>query len=223
SGADVEQRELTQWFFKITDYADDLLAGLKALDRWPDKVRTMQTNWIGRSEGLQMRFPFAGDAPNGFEAGVEIFTTRPDTLFGASFVALSPDHPLTLQLADADPEIAAFRKTCIQGGTTEEAIETAAKIGFDTGLRVSHPFIDGHTLPVWIANFVLMGYGTGAIFACPAGDQRDLDFARKYDLPVLPTVLPPDADPFKFEIGTEAYNGPGTVYNSDFLDGMDIA
>ncbi len=220
SGAPVEQRELTQWFFKITEYADDLLESLDTLERWPDKVRTMQANWIGRSEGLQMRFPFDGDAPAGFEDGIEIFTTRPDTLFGASFVALSPDHPLTLQLEEGSPEISAFRAECAKVGVSEEAIETADKIGFDTGLRVEHPFKPGETLPVWIANFVLMGYGTGAIFACPAGDQRDLDFARKYKLPVIPVVLPDGEDSTEFEIRTEAYVGPGTIYNSGFLDGL---
>lgn len=220
SGALVEQRELTQWFFRITEYAEDLLASLKTLERWPEKVRTMQTNWIGRSEGLQMRFPWAGDAPKGFETGVEVFTTRPDTLFGASFVALSPDHPLTLQLAETSEELTGFRAECAKMGTSEEAIEKAEKIGFDTGLRVEHPFKAGETLPVWIANFVLMGYGTGAIFACPAGDQRDLDFARKYDLPVVPVVLPDGATESEFKIDTEAYTGPGKIYNSDFLNGL---
>ena len=222
SGAPVEQRELTQWFFRITEYADDLLDALKPLDRWPDKVRTMQANWIGRSEGLQMRFPFAGKAPEGFDTGIEVFTTRPDTLFGASFIGLSPDHPLTKQLAESHPEIEAFRTECAQIGTTEEAIETAEKIGFDTGLTVTHPFDPSRELPVWIANFVLMGYGTGAIFACPAHDQRDLDFARKYGLNVIPVVLPPDTKPEDNRIENEAYTGPGTIYGSDFLNGMDV-
>ncbi|MEL6245354.1 MAG: leucine--tRNA ligase [Pseudomonadota bacterium] len=220
SGAPVEQRELTQWFFKITAYAQDLLDAVKTLDRWPEKVRTMQANWIGRSEGLQMRFPFAGDTPEGFEDGIEIFTTRPDTLFGASFIALSPDHPLTIALAEESEALSAFRADCAKVGTSEEAIEKADKVGIDTGLRVAHPFIEGETLPVWTANFVLMGYGTGAIFACPAGDQRDLDFARKYDLPVKPVVLPADADADSFTIEDEAYVGPGTLYNSSFLDDL---
>ncbi len=220
SGAIVEQRELTQWFFRITDYADDLLAEVQKLDRWPEKVRTMQANWIGRSEGLQMRFLFDAEAPTGFEDGIEIFTTRPDTLFGASFVALSPDHPLTIQLAESSKEIEAFRAECARVGTSEEAIEKADKVGIDTGLRVGHPFKEGETLPVWVANFVLMGYGTGAIFACPAGDQRDLDFARKYDLPVIPVVLPPDEDASTYDIEDEAYTGPGTMYNSGFMDGL---
>ncbi|MEE2879225.1 MAG: leucine--tRNA ligase [Pseudomonadota bacterium] len=222
SGAPVEQRELTQWFFKITKYADDLLEGISTLKDWPEKVRTMQANWIGRSEGLQMRFPFDADAPPNFENGVEIFTTRPDTLFGASFVALSPDHPLTIQLAKDNDAIEAFRKDAARIGTSEEAIEKAEKVGIDTGLCVSHPFDPSIKLPVWVANFVLMGYGTGAVFACPAHDQRDLDFARKYELPVRPVVLPPEADAETFDVTDEAYVGPGTIFNSDFLNGMEI-
>ena len=222
SGALVEQRELTQWFFRITDYAEDLLEEVKKLERWPEKVRTMQANWIGRSEGLQMRFEFDSAAPAGFDHGIEIFTTRPDTLFGASFIALSPDHPLTIQLADKSDELKAFRAKCAQIGTSEEAIEKAEKLGFDTGLTVKHPFDDTKTLPVWIANFVLMGYGTGAIFGCPAHDQRDIDFARKYDLNVTPVVLPPDADPVEFDVESEAYTGPGSIFNSGFLDGLSI-
>lgn len=222
SGAEVEQRELTQWFLNITHYADALLEGIDTLDEWPEKVRIMQANWIGRSEGLQMRFPFEGEAPAGFSEGIEIFTTRPDTLFGASFIALSADHPLTLQLAENNPEIADFRTACARMGTSEEAIEKAEKIGVDTGLRVAHPFDDSITLPVWTANFVLMGYGTGAIFACPAHDQRDLDFARKYDQAVRPVVLPADADSTSWTVEDEAYVGPGTIFNSRFLDGLDI-
>ena len=190
SGADVEQKELTQWFFKITDYADSLLEDLHTLERWPEKVRTMQANWIGRSEGLQMRFEFADTAPTSHSDGVEIFTTRPDTLYGASFVALSPDHPLTLELAKNSADLEAFRADCAKVGTSEEAIEKADKLGFDTRLRVKHPFETGKTLPVWIANFVLMGYGTGAVFGCPAHDQRDLDFARKYNLDVTVALKP---------------------------------
>lgn len=206
SGATVEQRDMQQWFFKITDYAEELLEGLETLDRWPEKVRLMQENWIGKSEGLSMRFEAASDS----DADIEVFTTRPDTLFGASFVALSPDHPLTKQLAETRPELDAFRADCAKIGTSEEAIAQAPKLGIDTGLRVTHPFT-GETLPVWVANFVLMGYGTGAIFACPAHDQRDLDFARKYGLPVLPVVTP-EGDGFMVE--AEAYTGPGTIFNS---------
>lgn len=223
SGAEIEQRELTQWFLRITDYADDLLEGLKTLERWPEKVRTMQANWIGRSEGLQMRFEWAPDAPTGHATGIEVFTTRPDTLFGASFVALSPDHPLTLSMAETSADIESFRAECARIGTSEEVIEKAPKLGMDTGFKVKHPFDPERTLPVWIANFVLMGYGTGAVFGCPAHDQRDLDFARKYKLDVTPVVLPPDADYAEFVIDTEAYTGPGKLFNSDFLNGMSIA
>jgi leucyl-tRNA synthetase len=221
SDAIVERKKLMQWFMRITDYADELLEALKTLDRWPDKVRLMQENWIGRSKGLRLTFPFAGEAPAGRD-GVTVYTTRPDTLFGASFVALSPDHPLTEQLAARDSRVAAFVEACRKGGTSEAEIETAEKLGFDTGLRVVHPFDPEWTLPVWIANFVLMDYGTGAIFGCPAHDQRDLDFARKYALPVTPVVLPPDADPATFEIGIEAYVEPGRIYNSGFMDGMEV-
>lgn len=221
SGAEVERRKLSQWFLKITDFADELLQGLDGLDRWPDKVRLMQENWIGRSEGLRFDFDVV-DAPAGIDAKIPVYTTRPDTIFGASFCAISADHPLAAALAADNAEVAAFIEECRQIGTTEEAIEKAEKKGFDTGLKVYHPFDKSWTLPVYIANFVLMDYGTGAIFACPAGDQRDLDFARKYDLPVLPIVLPNGEDAASFEIGDEAYVGPGTMYNSRFLDGLDI-
>jgi len=221
SGAVVEKRKLAQWFLRITDYADQLLDGLKTLDRWPEKVRLMQENWIGRSKGLKFSFQFEGAAPAGFDGGLEVYTTRPDTLFGASFVGVAPDHPLAELLA-ADPKIAAFIAECRKGGASEAEIETAEKIGIDTGLRVVHPFDSTWTLPVWIANFILMDYGTGAIFACPAHDQRDLDFARKYALPVRPVVLPPGADPASFQVGDEAYTGPGTAFNSGFLDGLEV-
>jgi leucyl-tRNA synthetase len=222
SGAIVEKRKLNQWFLRITDYADDLIEGLKTLDRWPDKVRTMQENWIGRSKGLRFSFAFDDAAPQGFERGLEVYTTRPDTLYGASFVGVAPDHPLAEQLAAADPKVAAFIADCRKGGASEAEIETAEKIGFDTGLTVSHPFDPTWKLPVWIANFILMDYGTGAIFACPAHDQRDLDFARKYGLPVKPVVLPPGEDPATFEVGSEAYTGPGTIFNSNFLTGLEV-
>jgi leucyl-tRNA synthetase len=222
SGATVEKRKLTQWFLRITDYADALIDGLKTLDRWPEKVRIMQENWIGRSKGLRFTFKFADEAPAGHADGLEVYTTRPDTLFGASFVGIAPEHPLAEQLAAADPAVAAFVAECRKGGTSEADIEGAEKLGRDTGLRVVHPLDPTQTLPVWIANFILMDYGTGAIFACPAHDQRDLDFARKYDLPVLPVVLPPGEDPATFEIGKEAYVGPGAIFNSEFLDGLDI-
>lgn len=215
SGAVVEQRDMQQWFYKITDYAEELIEGLKTLDRWPEKVRTMQENWIGRSEGLNMTFKAA--TPN--DADIEIYTTRPDTLFGASFIALSPDHPLTKQLAESRPNLDEFRAECAKIGTSEEAIAQAPKLGVDTGLRVKHPFKD-ETLPVWVANFVLMGYGTGAVFGQPAHDQRDLDFARKYDLPVTPVLLPDGEDAATFAIGDEAYTDEGTLYNSGFLNGL---
>lgn len=220
SGAVVEKRKLNQWFLRITDYADDLIDGLKTLDRWPDKVRTMQENWIGRSSGLQMTWAFSGTPPEGFEGGIDIYTTRPDTLFGASFLGLAPDHPLSKRLAEADPVVAEFVAECRRGGTSEAEIEQAEKIGRDTGLKVRHPFT-GEDIPVWIANFILSEYGTGAIFACPAHDQRDLEFARKYDLPVLPVVRPEGAGD-DFTVGDEAYTGPGTLFNSDFLNGKAI-
>ena len=223
SGAPVETRELTQWFFKITAYAEELLDGLKTLDRWPEKVRTMQANWIGRSQGLKLRFDLdEASQTKGAADSIEVYTTRPDTLFGASFLALSADHPLSKALAQNRPDIADFIATCARMGTSEEAIERADKRGVDTGLRVKHPFMPGKTLPVWIANFVLMDYGTGAIFGCPAGDQRDLDFARAYNLPVLPVVLPPQTTPADAAIGKTAYTGDGTLFNSDFLDGLDV-
>ena len=217
SGAEVERRKLSQWFLKITDFADELLDGLASLDRWPDKVRLMQENWIGRSEGL--KFDFIVDQTG---EKLPVYTTRPDTIFGASFCAISADHPIAAELSKSNPELAVFCGECRAGGTTEEAIEKAEKRGFDTGLTVAHPFDKNWKLPVYIANFVLMDYGTGAIFACPAGDQRDLDFARKYDLPVLPIVLPKDEIADTFKIEDEAYVGAGTLYNSRFLDGMEI-
>lgn len=222
SGATVEKRKLTQWFLRITDYADALLEGLTTLDRWPDKVRLMQENWIGRSRGLRLRFHYAGAPPEGQGEGLEVYTTRPDTLFGASFLAIAPDHPLAESLAAADPKISAFVAECRKGGSSEAEIEGAEKLGLNTGMEVVHPFDPDWRLPVWIGNFVLMDYGTGAIFGCPAHDQRDLDFARKYGLPVKPVVLPADADPASFEIGGEAYVGPGRIFNSGFLDGLTV-
>jgi len=278
SGAVVEQRDMDQWFFKITNYAEDLLKGLDGLDRWPEKVRTMQANWIGKSEGLQMRFEWADIADGEFSfhlasqfnnglissdyehtddaiqifnveylvPEIEVFTTRPDTLFGASFIAISPDHDLARKILSAmdgnyEP-LENYYVNVKKIGTSEEAIATAPKLGFDTGLRVKHPFDENITLPVWIANFVLMGYGTGAVFGCPAHDQRDLDFARKYDLPIIPVVLPPSDhpiegwDPESLKAQSEAaldpnprwsnrkikeaYTGEGKLFNSGFLDGM---
>ncbi|HEY4862854.1 MAG TPA: leucine--tRNA ligase [Xanthobacteraceae bacterium] len=220
SGAEVEARELTQWFFKITKYSDELLKAIDGLDRWPEKVRLMQKNWIGRSEGLLTRFALAPkNAPKNFDE-IEVFTTRPDTLFGASFVALAPDHPLAAALAERDPKLAAFIEECRKTGTAQELIDKAEKKGVDTGLRAIHPFDPKWELPVYVANFILMEYGTGAIFGCPAHDQRDLDFARKYKLPVTPVVWPKDAQ--DFEIKNEAYVGDGRLENSRFLDGMSV-
>ena len=221
SGALVEQRELTQWFFKITDYADELLEALQTLDKWPEKVRLMQANWIGRSEGMLVRFALdKKTAPKG-ETEVEVYTTRPDTLFGAAFVALAPDHPLAKAAAETNPALAAFCEECRHMGTSVAELETAEKQGFDTGIRAVHPFNKDWTLPVYVANFILMDYGTGAIFGCPSGDQRDLDFARKYDLPFTPVILPPGDDAATFAIDDKAFDGEGTMINSSFLDGLD--
>jgi leucyl-tRNA synthetase len=219
SGAPVESRELTQWFFKITAYAEDLDAKLDTLERWPEKVRLMQRNWIGRSEGLLVRFPLLDAAPGGLNE-IVAYSTRVDTLFGATFMAVAPDHPLAEAAAAQNLELATFVAECRRTGTAQEAIEKAEKLGFDTGLRVRHPLDPSRSLPVFVANFVLMEYGTGAIFGCPAHDGRDLEFARKYRLPVIPVVLPPGADPATFTIEAEAYEGDGTMINSGFLDGL---
>ncbi|MBE1204655.1 leucine--tRNA ligase [Aminobacter carboxidus] len=220
SGALVEQRELTQWFFKITDFAQDLSDALDGLDEWPEKVKLMQRNWIGRSEGLLIRWPLAaGTAPAG-ESELEVYTTRPDTIFGASFMAISADHPLAKKAAESKPELAAFMEDVRRMGTSVAALETAEKKGMDTGIRVVHPFDPSWTLPVYVANFVLMDYGTGAIFGCPSGDQRDLDFANKYGLPVVPVVMPEGGDAKTFQITEEAYTDDGVMINSRFLDGM---
>ncbi len=222
SGAVVEQRELTQWFFKITAFAQDLLDALDRLDRWPEKVRTMQKNWIGRSEGLLVRFALdAKTAPAG-EDELQIYTTRPDTLFGAKFMALSPDHPLAAAAAKKNPALAAFIAECKRMGLAQEVIDKADKLGFDTGIRAIHPFDPGWKLPVYVANFILMDYGTGAIFGCPAHDQRDLDFVNKYGLGNTPVVCPPDVHPKTFIITDTAYDGDGRMINSRFLDGMTI-
>ncbi|WP_349369565.1 leucine--tRNA ligase [Salinarimonas sp.] len=226
SGALVEQRELTQWFLRITDYSEDLLQAIDGLDRWPEKVRLMQRNWIGRSEGLMVRFPLdTATAPQGLldhASELEIFTTRPDTLFGAKFMALAPDHPLAKAAAARDPGLAAFAEECRRIGTSAEAIETAEKIGYDTGIRAVHPFDPSWTLPVYVANFILMEYGTGAIFGCPGHDQRDLDFANKYGLGATAVVCPPDVEPSSFTIADEAYVGDGRLINSRFLDGLSV-
>jgi leucyl-tRNA synthetase len=222
SGALIEQRKQPEWVFKITNYAEDLLEALRGLDRWPEKVKLMQANWIGRSEGLLIRFETVKPTASKGHDLIEVFTTRPDTLFGASFIAIAPDHPLAKALADDDQAAAAFIAECQKGGATAAELETQEKKGFDTGVRVRHPVIHDAELPVFIANFILMEYGTGAIFGCPAHDQRDLEFARNEDLPVIPVVLPSGADAVHFRIGDEAYTGEGTLINSDFLDGLSV-
>ncbi|MBV1837306.1 leucine--tRNA ligase [Acetobacter estunensis] len=225
SGALIEKKKLSQWFLKITQFAPDLLDGLKTLERWPERVRVMQERWIGRSEGARLRFPLA-HPPEGLDAelnSVEVFTTRPDTLFGMSFLAIAPDHPLAAKVAETNADAAEFIAECRRLGTSVEAVETAEKRGFDTGLKVAHPFLPDATFPVWIANFVLMDYGTGALFGCPSGDQRDLDFARKYNLPVTPVVLPAGEAADTYRIADKAWTGDGTMINSGFLDGLSCA
>jgi leucyl-tRNA synthetase len=220
SGAPVEQRDLTQWFFKITSMSQELLDGLDTLDRWPEKVHLMQSNWIGRSEGLLIRWPLDKDTTPSGETELEIYTTRPDTIFGASFGAIAADHPLAKKAAQTNPALAAFIEEVHHMGTSLAALETAEKKGFDTGIRAVHPFDPTWTMPVYVANFVLMDYGTGAIFGCPSGDQRDLDFANKYGLPVIPVVMPEGGDAKTFQIIDEAYVDDGVMINSRFLDGM---
>ena len=220
SGVAVERKQLSQWFLKITDYASDLLGAIETLDRWPDRVRLMQHNWIGKSVGATLRF--SASAPNEHFNDIEVFTTRPDTLFGASFIAVSPNHPIALSLAKDNDDVSAFLGECSALGTSEAAIEKAEKKGFHTGFYVNHPLIEGHKLAVYIANFVLMDYGTGAIFGCPAHDQRDLDFARKYDCIVTPVVLPPEQNQTDFTIQDEAYSGPGSLINSGEWDGLSV-
>jgi leucyl-tRNA synthetase len=223
SHAPVEQRDLTQWFFRITAFADELLEALDGLaGTWPDYVLTSQRNWIGRSEGLTMSFALTGARLPKRLARLEVFTTRHDTIFGASFLAISPEHPLAQQIAKANRDLAAFIAECRRMGTSEAALAKAEKLGFDLGIAGVHPFRPDVTLPVYVANFIVMDYGTGAIFGCPAHDQRDLDFARKYGRPVVPVVLAPSADPATFAIGAEAYLGDGTMINSDFLDGLTV-
>ncbi len=224
SGAEVEQREMPVWYFRITKYADDLLAALSDLERWPEKVRLMQAKWIGRSEGLLMRYQLRGNAQRDTAKWdqLEVFTTRADTIFGGSFCALSPNHPLTLDLAESNPALAAFVAECGRIGTSEEDIAHAEKKGFETGLVAIHPLIPQRQLKVYVANFVLMGYGTGAIFGCPAHDQRDFEFATKYGLEITPVVIPQDRDPATFQLDGAAYDGPGRLANSEFLDGLSI-
>ncbi len=221
SGAPVERRKLSQWFLKITDFADELLDGLKSLDQWPDKVRLMQENWIGKSKGLQFCFRLAGTPPGGATCDVDVFTTRPDTIFGASFVAISPGHPLAAAVAAENSGAAEFIAQCRTGGTTAAELETAEKLGFDTGLEVVHPLDASIRLPVWIGNFVLMDYGTGALFGVPAHDVRDFEFANKYHLPIRRVVA--QSAELAGQIVTEAEVAPGVAVNSRFLDGLTSA
>ncbi|AJP73613.1 leucine--tRNA ligase [Sphingomonas hengshuiensis] len=215
SGALIERRKLSQWFLKITQFADELLEGVRALEHWPDKVKLMQENWIGKSEGLQFRFSLSDGG------SVEVFTTRPDTMFGASFVAVAADHPIAQALAETSPEVAAFIAQCKLGGTTAAELETQEKLGWDTGITAAHSFDSERQLPVYIANFVLMDYGTGAVFGVPAHDQRDYDFATKYGLPIRRVVSEGDKTDPDFH-DDAAYTGPGTLVNSHFLDGLDV-
>ena len=212
SGALVEQKKLSQWFLKITDFADDLNEGLKELTNWPKKVVSMQENWIGKSTGALINFDVSGSTSR-----IEVFTTRPDTIFGASFIGLSPDHPISSKLAKENSDIDSFIKTCKKSGSSIVEIEKAEKLGIDTGLRAKHPY-DKVDLPVYIANFILMDYGTGAIFGCPAHDQRDFEFAKKYNLEITQVVAGEDS---VAEL-KEAYTGDGKIVNSDFLDGLSI-
>jgi len=217
SGATVERRKLAQWFLKITDFADDLLEGLKSLDQWPDKVRLMQENWIGKSKGLEFRFRLAESI--GSIESVEVFTTRPDTIFGASFVAVAADHPIAHTVAASDPEAARFVAECKAGGTSAAEVETAEKKGFRTGVEAVHPLDPEWRLPLYIANFVLMDYGTGAIFGVPGHDQRDFEFAKQYHLPVK-RVVATSADQASEPLGSEAEPMSGIAVNSAFLDGL---
>ena len=224
SGAPVEKRELAQWFLRISDFSEELLSALDNLPDWPEKVRLMQRNWIGRSEGLRFSFELETNAGEKFESGLSVYTTRQDTIFGASFCAVAADHPLTKGLETKDPNIAAFRRECAALGTSEEAIERAEKKGVFLGVYARHPFMSDVRLPVYAANFVLMGYGEGAIFGCPAHDQRDWDFAKKYDLPIHQVIqsknektVDVDVRPF-----VDASDDSCVLINSDFLNGLDI-
>ncbi len=221
TGATVERRKLTQWNLKITHFADELLERLATLDRWPEKVRLMQANWIGKSRGARVFWQLTDES--GADRGrLEIFTTRPDTLYGASFTALSVDHPVVTELAGKDPGLQRFIEECRKTGTAAAEIETAEKQGYKLPLLARHPLIPGKTMPVYAANFVLMEYGTGAIFGCPGHDERDHEFARKYGLPIIPVVMPKDADPSKFSVAEAAFVEDGIIINSDFLNGLEV-
>ncbi len=222
SNAVIERREMTQWFFRISDFAEELLEAGERLEGWPERVRIMQRNWIGRSEGLRLDFSLEPSDIAAEWNRIEVFTTRHDTIFGAGFIALSADHPLTRDIEARIPGLADFARSCREEARTEETLGQAEKRGFDTGLKVRHPFDPERVLSVHVANFVLLEYGTGAIFGCAAHDQRDLDFANRYGLPVIPVVVPEDDDPASFRISDEAYLGTGRLANSDFLNGMTV-
>ena len=218
SGTPVERKKLSQWFFNIKKFSQDLLDEIEKLKNWPDKVKLMQKNWIGKSYGCEIFFKIDKKIK---PDEIKIFTTRPDTIFGASFIALSVDHPIAKNF-EKDKNFLSFKSECSKMGTTEEALANAEKIGFDTGLFAIHPFNKKNKLPIFIANFVLMDYGTGAIFGCPAHDQRDLDFANKYNLKILPVVKPKNFNAKKFVIKNEAYTEDGILFNSDFLNGLEV-
>jgi leucyl-tRNA synthetase len=224
SGALVEQREMPSWYFRITKYADELLDALSTLDRWPEKVRVMQANWIGRSEGLLMKYKLSGKTlPKARKwSELDVFTTRADTIFGGSFCAIAAGHPLALELAKKSPTLQAFIEDCGRGGTSAEDMARAEKLGFDTGVTATHPLIPDRQIPVYVANFVLMGYGTGAIFGCPAHDQRDYEFAAKYGLTITPVVIPNGETAATYHLSGKANDGAGLIANSAFLDGMAI-
>ncbi len=219
SGANVIQKELSQWFFKITKFADELDNSLDNLNNWPEKVKIMQKNWIGKSKGCEIIFQLQNS--NKREEKLKVFTTRPDTIFGASFIAIAVDHPLCKEFSN-NKDFIKFKNDCYKTGNTEESLAKTDKIGYKTLYLADHPFIKNKKLPVYVANFVLMEYGYGAIFGCPGHDQRDLDFARKYNLDVLPVILPNNQDEKKFKINKEAYTGEGKIINSDFLNGLSI-
>ena len=217
SGAPVERKKLSQWFFNISKFSDDLLQGLDQLNEWPNKVKVMQKNWIGKSFGCEIDFKVEGN-PN--VKSISCFTTRPDTLFGFSFLAVSVDHPIS-KLYENNEEFINFKAACSKTGTTEESIAQAEKIGFKTNLTAINPLDETKQVPVYFANFVLMDYGFGAVFGCPAHDQRDLDFALKYNLDVISVVKPNDKGN-DFKVSKEAYTGPGVIFNSKFLDGLKV-
>lgn len=210
SGALVEKKKIPQWFIKITDYAEELLTGLDDLDGWPDAVKTMQRNWIGKSVGAEVAFEVSG------AEALSVFTTRPDTIFGVTYLAVAAEHPLAIKASESSAEIAEFRKQCAQSSTAEADMETMEKLGIDLGITATHP-ITGKQVPVWCANFVLMTYGTGAVMAVPAHDQRDYEFASKYGIEIAPVIYPSDGE---LDINEAAYTEYGVLKNSGDFDGQ---